>query len=174
MPRYGTFLRDRREKTDEIVGDVIHMGGIATLELPPFAKYLPAFFRHHQHGGHPERMRDFEIAREVLEHCGSRGIDPVTAEKALIDLRKRLGLKLACHDVEDILEMMIDREPLHDGVRMRPGTVGEDELAARQLFERRAERLIGLDGRVVDPVHIVEEIVGLIPCSAIMPRIVVP
>ena len=39
--------------------------------------------------------------------------------------------------------------------------VGEDELAARQLADRRAEHRIGLQPGIVDVVHLLEEIVGV-------------
>ena len=81
-------------------------------------------------------------------------------QEAVVGLRQRLGFKLTGHDIEHILEMVLDREPLHDGVGMRPGAVGEDELAAGELFQRRAERRVGLDGRMIDLVDIFQKIVG--------------
>ena len=45
-------------------------------------------------------------------------LDAVLLEEAVIDLRQRLGLELGGDDVEHVLEMLVDLEPLHHRVGM--------------------------------------------------------
>ena len=51
--------------------DVIDVRRVAAGHLPAFAHDLLVGRRHHQHGGHAEPVRHFEIARQVLEHGGA-------------------------------------------------------------------------------------------------------
>ena len=95
-------------------------------------------------------------------------------EETVVGLRQRLRLELGRDDVEHVLEMRVDVEPPHHGVGVRAGAVGEDQLAAGQFLDGRAERRVRLQRRVIDLVHIVEKIVGFMPCSVISPRIEVP
>src|SRR5262245_52750903 len=44
---------------------------------------------------------------------------------------------------------------------MVPGAIGEDELATLELLDRGAERRVGLERRVIDLVHEIEEVVRL-------------
>ena len=164
-----------RQEAGEIVGDVIHMRVFAALQLPLLAEDLAGAFRHHQHRGHAERMRDAEIAGEILEHRGLARIDVVAREEAVIGLRRGLRLELGRDDVEYVLEMVTDGETLHHGVGMLARAVGENELAARQFLDRGAERGIGLERRMIDLVHEIEIIVRR-PCRArsSVPRIEVP
>ena len=64
-----------RKNSGQIVGDMIDIGRVAAGKLPFLAQYLAGAFRHDQHGGHAERVRHFEIAREVLENRRTRRID---------------------------------------------------------------------------------------------------
>ncbi len=57
--------------------------------------------------------------------------------------------------------MGVDVEASHHGVGMRLGAVGEDQLAAGKLLDRGAEHRVGLQRRVVDVVHVAQELVGL-------------
>ena len=57
-------------------------------------------------------MRRFEVARQILEHRGLCRIDAVAREEAVIGLRQRLRLELGGDDVEHVLEMLVDLEPL--------------------------------------------------------------
>ena len=140
---------------------MIDVGRVAPFQFPGFAKNVSLPFRHHQHGRHAERVRRFEVARQILEHGGLGGIDVVPGEESLVDLRQRLGIEIGGGDVEHVLEMVVDFEPLHHRVGVLARAVGEDELAARQLFERGAERRIGLERRMVDLVHELEIVVRL-------------
>src|SRR5262249_31097976 len=89
--------------------------------------------------------------------------DCMPGEKAIIGLRKRLWLKLACDDVEYVLEMAVDGEPLHHGVGVSAGAVGENELAAQQPFQCGAERRVRLGRRMIDLMDEIEKIVGIHP-----------
>ena len=80
-------------------------------------------------------------------------------EEAVIGLRRRLRLEFGGDDVEHVFKVMPDGEPLHHRVGMLLGAVGEDELAARQLLDRGAERGIRLERGMVDLVHEIEIIV---------------
>src|ERR1700760_3025412 len=102
---------DPPEEAGEVVGDMIDMRGLASLELPALAKDLARLLRHHQHRDHAERMRDLEVARQVLEHRGAARLDAVTGEEAVIGLRKGLRLELGGGDVEYVLEMPLDLGP---------------------------------------------------------------
>ena len=75
-------------------------------------------------------MRHLEIARQILEHGGAFGIDAVAGEEAVVHLRQRLGIEVGGGDVEHVLEVLVDLEPLHHRVGVLAGAVGEDELAA--------------------------------------------
>ena len=57
--------------------------------------------------------------------------------------------------------MMGHTQPLHDALGMRHVACGEDDLAAGKRLERRLERRVGLDRRVVDVVHVIEEMRGI-------------
>src|SRR6185312_1623218 len=90
------------QETGEIVGDMVDVGGFAPFELPVFAEDVALRFRHHQHGGHAERMRRFQIARQVLEHGGAGRIDVMLFEEALVIVDRRLRLELGRHDIEHV------------------------------------------------------------------------
>ena len=72
---------------------MIDVRGVAPRHFPAFAHNLRGRRRHHQHGGHAERVRHFEIARQVLEQRGARRVDAVAGEETVIDLRLRLGIE---------------------------------------------------------------------------------
>ncbi len=82
-------------------------------------------------------------------------------EKAVIGLGERLWLKPAGDDIEYILEVAVDGEPLHDRVCMSPGAIGENELAPRQPLQRSAERRVGLDRRMIDLMDVIEVVVRI-------------
>ena len=109
----------------------------------------------------PSACGTLEIARQVLEHRGLARIDAVLVQEAVIDLRQRLGIEVGGGDVEHVLEMVVDVQPLHHRLGVLARAVGEDELAARQLLDRVAELGIGQQRRMVDLVHELEEVVGL-------------
>jgi hypothetical protein len=134
-PGQSTRYRDPLQEAHQVVGDVIHVGGIASFQFPALAKDFTGAFRHHQHSRHAERMGYFEITGEVLEHRRLAGVDSVPGEKPVVGLGKRFRFEFAGNDVEDVLEVMGDGEAADDGVGMGAGAVGENELAARQLFQ---------------------------------------
>ena len=109
----------------------------------------------------PSACGTLEVSRQVLEHRSLGRVDAMLFQEAVIDLRQRLGIEVGGGDVEHVLEVMVDLEPLHHRIGMRARAVGEDELAARQLFDRIAELGIGQQRRVIDLVHELQEIVGL-------------
>src|SRR3954454_7150424 len=74
------------EKACQVVGDVIDMRGLAPFHFPGLAQHLARSFRNDQHRGHAERVRDSEIARQILEHRGALRIDAVCFEKLVIGL----------------------------------------------------------------------------------------
>ena len=164
-----------RKKAGKVVGDMIDMRRVAAGELPVLAQHDAGAFGHHQHGGHAERMRHFEIAREILEDRGLRRIDVVAGEKALIDLRPRLRLELGRLDIEDVVEMLADFEPAHHRVGMVPRAVGEDEFAARAVrrWRRRARGWASAANDRSDA-RFRETRPAARPCSSIKPRMVVP
>ena len=108
-------------------------------------------------------MRRRQIAREVLEHGGLARVDAVARQKSLVGFLRRFGFEFGGDDVEHVLEMLVDFEPLHHRVGVLAGAVGEDELAAGQFLERRAERRVGLERRVIDLVHVFEIVVRIEP-----------
>ena len=61
---------DLLKKSGKIVGQMVDMRLVAPFQLPVLAEDLALALRHHQHRGHAERMRRFQIARQVLEHGG--------------------------------------------------------------------------------------------------------
>ena len=132
----------------------------AALQLPVLAHHLLRPVRHHQYGGHAKSMRHDQIARQILEHRGFRRIDIVPFEKAAIGLRRRFRLQLGGDDVEHGLEMMAEAEPLQHLAGMIGRAVGQDQLAARQPFDRRTHRRIGLERRVIDLMDVSEIVVG--------------
>ena len=85
----------------------------------------------------------------------------VRGEKAVIGLRRRLRLELGGDDIEHILETLMHGKPPHHRIGVFARAVGEDQLAAGQLFQRRAQRRIGLDRRMVDLMHDFQIIIGL-------------
>ena len=134
---------------------------LPALHLPALAHDFVARVRHHQHRRHAERVRHREIAGEVLEHRRLCGIDAVAGEETVVVLRKGLRLQFARDDVEHVLEMVVDGEAAHHRVGVGLGAVRQDELAARQLFQRGAERRIGLERRMIDRVDVFEIGVGV-------------
>ena len=82
-------------------------------------------------------------------------------EEALVGLLRRFRLEFGGDDIEDVFEMAVNIEPPHHGVGMLAGAVGENQLAAGQLLECQAERGVGLERRVVDLMHEIEEVVRL-------------
>src|SRR5262249_43083702 len=126
------------QETCKIIGDVIHVRGITSLELPILAEYLTGAFRNHQYRGHPQRVRYCEIACEILEHGRTFGVDAMRCQESFIGLRRSLRLKVGCHDVEDILEMPVDGEPLNNGIGVLACAVGQYELSSDNLFQRGA------------------------------------
>ncbi len=155
----AAFDGNAAQKVSEIVGDVIDVRRVAAGELPFLAKDLARAGGHHQHGGHAERVRHFEIAGEVLEDRGLARIDAVTGEETVIDLRPRLWLEFGRRDIENILEVLLDLKPPHHRFGVPARAVGEHELAARELGDRRAERGVGRQRRVIDLMNDFEEFV---------------
>src|SRR5262245_25569263 len=140
---------------------MIDVWRIPSLQLPVFAKNLALPFRHYEHGRHSQSMRCFKIAREILEHCGFCRIDAVPREEALIDLWKRLGVKIRRGNVEHVLEVTINLEFLHDCSSVLACAIRKNELAAGKIFQSRTQSRIGLQRRMIDAVHELEIIIGL-------------
>ena len=88
-------------------------------------------------------------------------IDVVAGEEALVDLRLRLRFELGRSDVEHVVEVMFDFEPAQHRVGMRARAVGQDELAAGELRDRRAERGVGRQRRVIDLMHDLQKLIRL-------------
>ena len=57
--------------------------------------------------------------------------------------------------------MTCEAEPREHRRGVAGGAVGEDELAAGKLFDRRPQRRIGFERRIIDLVDVIEKIVGL-------------
>ena len=142
-------------------GTMVDMRGFAAGELPFLAQHNAGAFGHDKHGRHAECMRNFEIAREVFENCGALRINVVTGQETFIYEWARLRLKLRRHNVENIIEMLVDAETAHHVLGVMPRAVGQDEFAATQFGDGGAERRVGLKRRAIDLVHDVEELVGL-------------
>src|ERR1700751_1791577 len=100
--------RNTAQKCGEIVGDVIDVRGIASGELPLFAQHHLRALRNDQNRRHPERMRHFEVAREILKDRGAACIDEVSCQEALVNAAARLWLERGGPDVEDIVEVALD------------------------------------------------------------------
>ena len=153
------------EKSREIVRYVIDMCGVAAHALPilpaGFARLFARGRRYHQHGRHAKRMRHFEIARQILEHRRADWDHAMRLEKAIVGRGRRFWIEFGGDDVKHVLEMAVQFKPRHDGISVFLCAVGEDQLAARQFFQRSAERRIRLDRRVVDLVHDLEIFVRL-------------
>ena len=66
---------DSLKESGEIIGDVIDVWRLAPFQLPALAEHLARVLGHHQHGGHAERVRRLQIAREIFEHNGLGRID---------------------------------------------------------------------------------------------------
>src|SRR5262249_16797400 len=64
-------------------------------------------------------------------------------------------------DVEHILEMVADLEPLEHRVGVLAGAVGENELAPLELRDRGAERRVRRQRRVVDLMHHLQKLIRL-------------
>jgi hypothetical protein len=77
----------------------------------------------------------------------------------------RIGLRHigAGLDVVNAAEMPGEAELLQHPLGVTLGRVGEDELAARQRRDRRAEPLVACQVREVELVHVVEERLGRQP-----------
>jgi len=60
-----------------------------------------------------EIVRHGEIACEVLEHGGAGGIDGVRLEEARVGLRRRFWLEFGGNDIEDVVEMILQTEPVY-------------------------------------------------------------
>ena len=84
---------------------MIDEGRIASFQFPGFTKNVTLALRHNQNGRHPERMWRFEVARQILEHRGFRGIDAMAAKESLVNLRQRLRIKIGRGDVKNVLEV---------------------------------------------------------------------
>ncbi len=138
---------------------MIDMRVVAAFDFPVLADHRLGAVGHHQHRDHAERMRRREVARQILEHRRLGRIDAVLLEKAFVGLGRRLRLQLGGDDVEHVLEMLMHVEAAHHRVGVLAGAVGEDQLAAGQLFQRGAERRIGLQRRMVDLVDELEVVV---------------
>lgn len=132
---------------------MIDVGCIAPFQLPGLAKNVTLPFRHDQHGRHAEGVRRFQIARQILEHGSLGRIDAMAGKESLVDLRQRFGIEIGRCNVEHVFEMVVNVELLHHRVGVLARSVGEDELAPRQLFQRRAEGRVRLERRMVDLVH---------------------
>src|SRR5215471_1792100 len=141
------------KKAREVVCEMINIGCIAPFYLPCFAEYLALPLRDNEHGGHSQRVRRLQIARQVFEHAGLGRIDAVAGKKALIDLRQRFGIEIRSGNIEHVLKMPMDLESLHDRISMLACAVGEDELPPGKSFERGAKRRVCLEWRVVNLVY---------------------
>ena len=71
----GMGGENRLEEAAEIVGQELDVGRIPPLELPLLVEDLARAAGHDQHRRHAERVRHREVAGEVLEHRGARGLD---------------------------------------------------------------------------------------------------
>ena len=98
------------QKIREIVGDMIDVRRVAARKLPLLAQHHARALGHHEHGDHAQRVRHFEVAREVFENRRPVRIDVVTRKKALVDRSPRLGLQIGGPDVEDVIEVLGDFE----------------------------------------------------------------
>ena len=81
--------------------------------------------------------------------------------EALIGLARRLRRQAGGDDVEYVVEMVEDAELARGALGMAAVAVGEDEFAARQLPDRSAQHRIRHQPRIVDVVHLLQEIVGI-------------
>jgi hypothetical protein len=106
-------------------------------------------------------VRYFEVAGEVLEYRRFPRIDAVAPKEAIVDLRPRFGLEVGRGNVEHVVEVLLDLEPAHHRLGVPARAVGEDELAAGQACDRRAEHRIGGERRMIDLMHDGEELVGV-------------
>ena len=84
-------------------------------------------------------------------------------EEILIGRAFGLRQEAGMDDVEDILELVEDAELAGDVLGVPNRAVGQDQLAAGQSRQRRAEFRIGFEQRQVDIVGEVEELVGVDP-----------
>ena len=94
------------------------------------------------------------------------------AQEFVIGLRRRL-LQFGGDDVEHRLEMSLCRAapaPRRHGRSSR----WSDQLAPGKFCDRRPHRWVRLQRRVIDLVHVGQIIIGVQPCSVIMPRMLVP
>ena len=75
--------------------------------------------RRDEHRRHAEPIRHLEIARDVLEHRGFRGVDAKALEEAQIGSLVGLGDEVAGGDVEHGFEEMVDLE-MRGGLHRMP------------------------------------------------------
>ena len=64
----------------------------------------------HPDGGHAERVRHFEIARNILEHGRAGRLNPARLDKAFISAPSRLRFVGRGHDIEYPVEDMVAPE----------------------------------------------------------------
>src|ERR1700733_12461478 len=111
------------------------MRRVAAGQFPVFAQHDARVLRHDQHGRHAERMRHFEIARQILEQHGLPRIDPVTGEETLIDRGVRLRLKLGRLDVEYVFEDIFDIKSAE--LEPKPNAAVYERFLARHRVDPR-------------------------------------
>jgi hypothetical protein len=102
-------------------------------------------------------VRYFEVAGEILEYRCFAGSTPWRFEKAVVDLRPRLGLDRR-GNVEHIVEGVSIRAGASPPPACRVRCGGTSY--GRQAYDRRAERRIGVSGGMIDLMHDGEELRG--------------
>ena len=114
-------------------------------------------------GGHAQGEGGGQVAGHILDHHRAGRVDAVGFRHLDVDMGGRLGIKVGGDDVEHGLEMMAHAQFVHDPLRMGHVAVGEDDLAARKLFQRRVKARRRVDRVKVDIVHGVHEGHGIDP-----------
>ena len=117
------------------------MWRVAPFEFPSLAYHFAVPLWNHKDRCHAERVRYFEVPRQVLKHRRSFRIDVVMLQEALVHLRQRFGVEIGRCDVEHVLEMPVDFEPSHHSISVLARSIGQDQLAARQALERFAKTI---------------------------------
>ena len=84
---------------------------------------------------------------------------PRLRDELAVGLHLGLGDEVGMHDVEDIAEVMGDADAGQDLLGMGHGPVGEDQLASGQRMQGVVQGLVGRHRRMIDVMHIVEEII---------------
>ena len=131
---------DPVQEARQIVGDVVDVRRVAALAAPS-PRGTPRAWP----GGTtstvvmPSACGTSRLRARSSNIAARLRIDAVLVEEAVVDLRQRLRIEVGGGDVEHVLEMPVDVEPLHHRLGVLAGAVGEDQLAAGQPLDRVAE-----------------------------------